>query len=1461
MVTLKKRYLLCLMFLWLFADCAVSTVFTDANSANSLWQTAENWDSGVPTGTTGEIAYIYGSGGSNVNCDIDANTSASIYHLLIGATSRGPGSVTMTGGTLTGTGISTVGISISYTDDGTFTLSDGTVDLAGMTRIGRASGKTGTLNISGGTFSTETIRVGYTSGAYADVVISETGLLEVKSDSSTGLYFTPGSYGEIEINDSAQLTWAGDHADALNALAREGTIYTNDSGAWLLAAYDDEEDITTMSVATGTPTFDNDANENDLWETPGNWVNYGPPVGTLGEMAYVAKSGGVDCNIDDSTTAYCYNLLIGKSTLGEGTVSMHGGLLTSTSKVGTTSGLVVGYQTAGYLYLNDGEVNVPGMTRISRLTTTNATKGILYVIGGTYTTGTMRVGYDTGSYGVAAIQGDGVLEIKYSSSTGLTFPSGNGYMAIKENGQLKWAGNRVSSINTLISDNYIRATGTGEWLDMPYYDSGNGVTILEANGPPLFTDAGVDHLWQTAGNWDPCIPVSASQAFIAKTGGVECIINSATSASVYNLFLGRSIDGADTLGPGSVSMTGGSLSVGAYLTIGYQVGGTFSMSDGTVTVGSQTRVGRTSTGESNAGHLEISGGTFTTSRLYVGYGAGTYGFVEISGGTVAVTDSGTSGIYFDPTGYSEIEISGTGTLTWAGDHASVLNGYVNSGSIYTTEPLGQWPVATYEDVNNITTLVVTDTPTYFEVESILESSLSTTIDTDNNKYEICTAWEYDSGNSLVIYPGEDLISSDVPELIVRGLDPNKIYNVKAWLTNVLSDSIGEEYNWKLSYSYDSAADALDANAPFIGYEFLCNHNKAAFYLNTINRYSMGTATPDANGQLHIYLGEIAIGESLSTEYIGWDSFEMTPVDSNATEPFPADGAEYIDEDVELSWQSGYQAVSHDVYFGTNYNNVATADRGDSEYKGQVSTPSYAVSDLSDGTYYWRIDSVDDYNSVIQTGNVWEFTTGRYIVTPEQYGADGNGVTDDTDAFYAAADAIETAGGGILTLTIGKTYRVGRQTHENGVYPYYQYANSISITNAHIRKVVIDGNNATIKLNDALYYGAFDPNTGEAIYPETEDEWTKIYATTGSLIDIERCSNVEIRNVNLDGNIESLILGGTWPSDDYGFSSPAHGLNLISNGNTVVTDVNVCDNAMDGICINAPECKGRDDDDPNQPVYMENITSHHNGRQGLSWVGGFGVTVVDCKFNHTGRNRIWNAPASGMDIEANSKTRRGKFTGCDFVNNHGFAVVSGRGPDNGNVYFENCLMLGTTAHTLGVEEPNFDFVDCNIYGQIYSNCGSNDANEATQFINCHIEDANNVLYESEYYSTTFDMSGSGLIWMGQVSKENVTFDGCTIIGNNVKPLYITDATELMIIENCDIYHNYNYPGNTFLSVLRGVYLKDVHFFENLSSTYRYYIKADGNVVVDSNVVVDGTECGWDNYPEYGGQTGTITEGTY
>ncbi len=111
------------------------------------------------------------------------------------------------------------------------------------------------------------------------------------------------------------------------------------------------------------------------------------------------------------------------------------------------------------------------------------------------------------------------------------------------------------------------------------------------------------------------------------------------------------------------------------------------------------------------------------------------------------------------------------------------------------------------------------------------------------------------------------------------------------------------------------------------------------------------------------------------------SFKVPP--KTAYYPDPADGAEMVDPDADLSWTEGFGSKLHYVYFGDNFDDVNNATGG---LPQGATTYTPGLLKLAK-TYYWRVDEFD----IIDThkGDVWSFTTEGAVGNPNP----ANGAVD------------------------------------------------------------------------------------------------------------------------------------------------------------------------------------------------------------------------------------------------------------------------------------------------------------------------------------------------------------------------------------------------------------------------------------------------------------------------------------
>jgi hypothetical protein len=96
------------------------------------------------------------------------------------------------------------------------------------------------------------------------------------------------------------------------------------------------------------------------------------------------------------------------------------------------------------------------------------------------------------------------------------------------------------------------------------------------------------------------------------------------------------------------------------------------------------------------------------------------------------------------------------------------------------------------------------------------------------------------------------------------------------------------------------------------------------------------------------------------------SFTLLP--RRAYDPVPADGMRILDTTANLTWTAGWSPIMHQVYFGTDPDEVANAAGAP-----LVMDIGYDTGELQpDTTYYWRVDEFYGVETI--KGPVWSLST-------------------------------------------------------------------------------------------------------------------------------------------------------------------------------------------------------------------------------------------------------------------------------------------------------------------------------------------------------------------------------------------------------------------------------------------------------------------------------------------------------
>jgi len=186
----------------------------------------------------------------------------------------------------------------------------------------------------------------------------------------------------------------------------------------------------------------------------------------------------------------------------------------------------------------------------------------------------------------------------------------------------------------------------------------------------------------------------------------------------------------------------------------------------------------------------------------------------------------------------------------------------------------------------------------------------------------------------------------------------------------------------------------------------------------------------------------------TTKYEGkvW-SFTVPP--KTAYTPEPADAAELVDLNERLSWQPGFGAILHTVYFGDNFDDVNNAAGG-----LPLGATSYDPGPLEMAkTYYWRVDELEP--PATYKGDVWSFTTEGAVqaLDPVNGAVDVSqtptltwtpGVFADTHEVYFGSDA--------ASLELKVSGNLGSESFEPGQLEwnttYYWRIDEANSTNAN-----------------------------------------------------------------------------------------------------------------------------------------------------------------------------------------------------------------------------------------------------------------------------------------------------------------------------------------------------------------------------------------------------------------------------
>jgi len=455
------------------------------------------------------------------------------------------------------------------------------------------------------------------------------------------------------------------------------------------------------------------------------------------------------------------------------------------------------------------------------------------------------------------------------------------------------------------------------------------------------------------------------------------------------------------------------------------------------------------------------------------------------------------------------------------------------------------------------------------------------------------------------------------------------------------------------------------------------------------------------------------------------------------------------------------------------------------------------------------------NPLVTAGHLGRSKDGAIHI--RDFGGVGDGVTNNTAAFQKAS-AYLLNNGGTLVIDSG-TYIVGKQrlsgSYSSGTSYFAEPI--LSFTDAKL-PITISGYHATLKVADGLKYGSFNPVTGEKDSVRQQGNRSSYYASAYTVINAVRCTAITVKGLTIDGNSQNMIIGPAFGPE--GIQLAATGIGLYSNKNVTVANCYIHHCALDALLI---AWVGLKDSDPVYQHTIVNVKTEFNGRQGLSWVGGNSLTVVNSEFSSTGKTLnngvpVVSKPSAGIDIEIeNSIIRNGLFVNCMVYNNAGSGVIS-IGHDTYNINFKHCTFIGTTNSAAYPKSQNFAFDSCTFVGKVERIFGAADRTKATSFKDC-------------IFSMDPALSPNGQVFGDSwefYEAQNVVFDHCQFDAAN-KNLPTFNNPEIVFL-NCSFSQNSDKNFNA-AAIFKG--------------TTQFIMKGKGKMVTDrsnfnGNIIYNGQQ---------------------
>jgi hypothetical protein len=275
---------------------------------------------------------------------------------------------------------------------------------------------------------------------------------------------------------------------------------------------------------------------------------------------------------------------------------------------------------------------------------------------------------------------------------------------------------------------------------------------------------------------------------------------------------------------------------------------------------------------------------------------------------------------------------------------------------------------------------------------------------------------------------------------------------------VLDDTVGSANNAFLS-TIDVGNGKLIAKVAGQDWTWIAEWEPGVEFYSGAGQYAGGRRLLFSAGTqetTNVAQGELNLNENGRRMFLNAINYMLgrSLIRGNAYNPYPVDAASDAERNIILGWKPGEFAGTHNVYFGTDFDDVNDADVGSPLLVSpaqDANTYEPGILDFNQ-TYYWRVDEISaPPDNTIFKGNVWSFIVEKvaYPIAGEMISAtasshdpdqgpektiDGSGLVDDLHSNNIAdmwITSLDDPGPAWIQYQFDKTYKL----HEMLVWNY------------------------------------------------------------------------------------------------------------------------------------------------------------------------------------------------------------------------------------------------------------------------------------------------------------------------------------------------------------------------------------------------------------------------------------------